>query len=592
MVLLQNIFLLLSATLAAAWEPQPSAWWKEGVVYQVYPASFKESRTENAIGWGDIKGITNNLDHIQSLGADIIWLSPFYESPMKDMGYDISDYDSVSKLFGGSIEDIKTFIAEVHKRGMRCLFDLVINHTSDKHKWFKESASSKTNPKRDWYIWKQPQYKNGSMPPPNNWQGQNNGSAWKYDAHTGEYYLNIFNYYQPDLNWDNPDTRQAIFKDALEYWLDMGIDGFRMDVFAYYSKPAGLPDVPANDSDFHDASDLYTNGPHEHEYLRQMNREVLSRYDAFTVGEYAIETNMSMVQDYVGASRHEVNTVFLMNMCDIGRKGFEYIGWNLTGWREAIDFTQRVGSPTTGDGWNSIYLENHDLPRSITRFANDKPEYRVQGGKALSVLLSTLSGTLFLYQGQEIGMINVPDTWKLSDFRDRAGIDNYNNATQHGFSPSEALATLHLLGRDNARTPFNWDASGNGFSTSNSTWIRRANLDINLADQKHDPNSVYSFWVSMLRLRREQKSSFVYGEFEFLDWEDGNFLVYQKTTNSEEVIVFINLSTEAGKPPVSIPESYELLVYTHDEHSGADFEPFEARVYKRAASGSTSRTKP
>ena len=289
MLLLQNILLALGATLAAAWKPQPSAWWKEGVVYQVYPSSFKESRTENAIGWGDIKGITDNLDHIQSLGADIVWLSPFYDSPMKDMGYDISNYDSVNKLFGGSIEDIKAFIEEAHKRGMRCIFDLVINHTSDKHNWFKQSASSKTNSKRDWYFWRQPQQKNGSIYPPNNWLGNNNGSAWTYDAHTGEYYLNIFNYYQPDLNWDNPDTRQAIFKDALEYWLDMGIDGFRMDVFARYSKPAGLPDVPANDTDFHDASDLYTTGPHEHEYLQQMNREVLSKYDTFTVGEYTVE---------------------------------------------------------------------------------------------------------------------------------------------------------------------------------------------------------------------------------------------------------------------------------------------------------------
>lgn len=580
MLLLRNTLLALSATLAVAWEPQPSAWWKEGVVYQVYPSSFKESRTENAIGWGDIKGITDNLDHIQSLGADIVWLSPFYDSPMKDMGYDISNYDSVNKLFGGSLEDIKAFIEEVHKRGMRCIFDLVINHTSDKHKWFKESASSKTNSKRDWYIWRQPQQKNGSMYPPNNWKGHNNGSAWKYDAHTGEYYLNIFDYYQPDLNWDNPDTRQAIFKDALEYWLDLGIDGFRMDVFARYSKPAGLPDVPANDSGFHDASDLYTTGPHEHEYLQQMNREVLSKYDTFTVGEYAVEKNMSAVQEYVGASRHEVNTVFLMNMCDIGRDGYEYIGWNLTGWRDAINFTQRVGSSTTGDGWNSIYLENHDLPRSISRFANDEPKYRVQSGKALSVLLSTLSGTLFVYQGQEIGMVNVPDTWNISDYRDLQAKIYYNNATANGVSSKKALANLALLGRDNSRTPFNWDASG-GFSTNKTTWISQSNLDINLADQKDDPQSVYSFWVKMLRLRKEQKSSFVYGEFEFLDWEDEHFLIYKKTANSEKVVVFINLSTAAREPPVATPKDAALLVQTHDSHSGATFEPFEARVYKQ-----------
>ncbi|KAK6837764.1 hypothetical protein RU639_001709 [Aspergillus parasiticus] len=581
MVLLQHTLLALGATLAAAWQPQPSAWWKEGIVYQVYPASFKESRTEMAIGWGDINGITSKLDHIQSLGADIIWLSPFQDSPMMDMGYDISDYDSVNQLFGGSLEDIKTFISEVHKRGMRCIFDLVINHTSDKHKWFKESASSKTNPKRDWYFWRQPQYINGSMYPPNNWAGNNNGSAWKYDTQTGEFYLNIFNPYQPDLNWDNPEVRQAIFQSALEYWLEMGIDGFRMDAFSIFSKVPGLPDVPANDSNFHDARDLYyNNGPHEHEYLQQMNREILSNYDTFTVGEYGMTDNMSIVQDYVSASRREVNTIFLTNMCDIGRDGYEFVGWNLTGWREAINFTQWSGSSSAGDGWNSVYLENHDLPRSISRFASDAPKFRVQSGKALSVLLSTLSGTLFVYQGQEIGMVNVPDTWTISDYRDLNSIAYYNNATQHGVSSSDALANLALLARDNARTPFNWDRSGNGFSVNETTWTSRANLDINLEDQKDDPNSVYNFWVRMLRLRKEEKSSLVYGEFEFLDWASENFLVYQKTSESDKVVVFINLSTEAGQPPVATPQKAELLAHTHDDHSEGVFQPFEGRVYK------------
>lgn len=581
MRLIQNAILVLGATLAAAWEPQPSAWWKEGIVYQVYPASFKESRSKNAIGWGDIKGITGKLDYIQTLGADIVWFSPFQDSPMLDMGYDISDYDSVNPLFGGSLEDIKTFIREVHRRGMRCIFDLVINHTGYKHKWFKESASSKTNPKRDWYFWRPPQYKNGTMYPPNNWAGTNNGSAWAYDAHTEEYYLNIFDYYQPDMNWDNPDTRQAIFHSALEFWLEMGIDGFRMDAFSVYSKVPGLPNVPADDSEFHDARELYyNNGPHEHEYLQQMNREVLSRYDTFTVGEYGTETNMSIVQEYVGASRREVNTIFLTNMCDIGRDGYIPVEWNLTSWRDAINFTQWSGSPSAGDGWNSVYLENHDLPRSISRFANDTPQYRVKSGKALSLLLSTLSGTLFVYQGQEIGMVNVPDTWNISDYRDRNSIAYYNNATQNGVSSREALSNLALLARDNARTPFNWDDSGNGFSANATTWTSRANLDINLEDQRDDPKSVYSFWVRMLRLRKEQKDLFVYGEFAFLDWENDHFLVYQKTTGSEKVVVFINMSTEEAEPPVAVPRNAELLVNTHNPGSGAVFGAFEGRVYK------------
>jgi len=573
--------LLAASSLATAASNHTHQWWKEGVVYQVYPASFKESRSNGSIGWGDIKGITSKLEHIQSLGADIVWLSPFYDSPLQDMGYDISDYKSVNDIFGGSFEDIKEFISEVHRRGMRCLFDLVINHTSNKHKWFEMSASSKTSELRDRYFWHEPEIlANGSQAPPNNWLGSNGGSAWHFDNRTNEYYLGLFNDFQPDLNWDNATNRQAVFNDALNFWLDFGIDGFRMDAFSIFSKPEGLPDVPSNDTELYDARPLYNDGPHEHEYLQQMTRECLEGRDTFTVGEYGMSDNMTAVQQYIGASRKEVNSMFLTNMCDIGRDGYKPVAWNLTGWRDAINFTQAAGSRAVGDGWNSIYLENHDLPRSISRFGDDSPEHRVASGRALAMLLSTLSGTLFLYQGQEIGMINVPSNWTISDYKDANSISYYEGVVQDGGNTTDALYNLTQLSRDNARTPFNWDRSG-GFSSNATSWTPSANLDINLADQIGDPESVYAFWTEMIRLRKELKEVFVYGEFEFLDLESKDFLVYSKKSGVSEALMFINLSKNRGEPPVNIPMDAKLLSRTHEDCTSATFSAFEGRVYYR-----------
>lgn len=579
MQLTTSALLFAVSSLAAATSNHTSEWWKEGVVYQVYPASFKESRSNDSIGWGDIKGITSKLGHIQDLGADIVWLSPFYDSPLKDMGYDISNYKSVNEIFGGSFDDIKEFISEVHKRGMRCLFDLVINHTSDEHEWFEESASSKDSSLRDRYFWREPKtLSNGTKTYPNNWASSNGGSAWHYDNRTGEYYLGLFNDFQPDLNWDNATNRQAIFNDALNFWLDFGIDGFRMDAFSIFSKPEGLPDVPANTSELQDARPLYNDGPHEHEYLAEMTRECLQGRDTFTVGEYGMSENMTSVQEYIGASRKEVNSMFLTNMCDIGRDGYKPTAWNLTGWRDAINFTQAAGSRAVGDGWNSVYLENHDLPRSISRFGNDSPEHRITSGKALSMLLSTLSGTLFLYQGQEIGMINVPSNWTISDYQDANSIKYYDGVVQEGGNTSDALHNLTRLARDNARMPFNWDRTG-GFSTNTSSWTPAANLDINLADQVNDTESVYSFWKQMLRLRKEYKELFVYGEFDFVDLSSEDFLVYRKQSGKSEATVIINLSKNEGESPVDLPEGAKMLAQTHKDCDGKSFAPFEGRVY-------------
>lgn len=351
-----------------------------------------------------------------------------------------------------------------------------------------------------------------------------------------------------------------------------------MDAFSIFSKPEGLPDVPANNTELQDARPLYNDGPRQHEYLAEMTRECLQGRDTFTVGEYGMSENMTSVQEYVGASRKEVNSMFLTNMCDIGRDGYRPTAWNLTGWRDAINFTQAAGSRAVGDGWNSVYLENHDLPRSISRFGDDSPEHRITSGKALSMLLSTLSGTLFLYQGQEIGTINVPSNWTISDYRDANSIKYYDSVFQEGGSTSEALTNLTRLARDNARMPFNWDRTG-GFSTSASSWTPAANLDINLADQVDDAESVFSFWKQMLRLRKEYKELFTYGEFEFVDLSSEDFLVYHKRSDKSEATVIINLSKNEGESPVDLPDDASLLAQTHRDCEGSAFAPFEGRVY-------------
>ena len=587
MLFIQAVLLVLAvAVVEALKSTQPHAWWKEAVVYQVYPASFKESRVKDAIGWGDINGIIEGLDHIEDLGTDILWLSPFYDSPLLDMGYDISNYDSVNRKFGGKLDDIKRLIKEVHKRGMKIIFDLVINHTSNEHPWFKQSELSTTNPYRDWYFWRPPQHINGSRYPPNNWAGNNDGSAWKYEPRTGEYYLNLFNPFQPDLNWRNSETRQAIHQSALEFWLDMGIDGFRMDSFSIFSKWKGLPDVPADDDDFYSGKRFYNNGPQEHQYLHEMNQKFFAPHKSFTVGEYGYIShpdnpqNMEKIQKYVSAARHEVNTVLVTDMVDIGRDGFTPLPWTLQGWRKAINFTQAVGSTAVGDGWNSVYLESHDLPRSISRFGNDSPLWRVRSGKALAMLLSTLSGTLFVYEGQEIGMVNVPQSWNISDFRDYRSKQYYNDAKKAGENLTLAVYNLTQLARDNARVPFNWNSQG-GFSVvpDSDTWTPVVHKDINLVDQRNQPGSVYTFWTEMLRLRKKYKNLFVYGQFEFLDWKSHRFLVYEKTSATDKAVVILNLSEHPAEPLQPPPRNAKVIAHTHNEYSGLKFQGFEGRVY-------------
>ena len=420
-------------------------WWKEAVVYQIYPRSFMDS---NGDGIGDLNGITSRLDYLKDLGVDVIWLSPVYQSPNDDNGYDISDYRAIMQEFG-TMEDFDRMLSEMHKRGIRLVMDLVVNHTSDEHKWFVESRKSKDNPYRDYYIWRDA--KEGKEP--NNWGSCFSGSAWKYDPQTEMYYLHLFSTKQPDLNWENPAVRKEVF-DMMNWWCEKGIDGFRMDVISMISKPEGLPDGKIPEGGLYGDSGC-VNGPHVHEYLQEMNREVLSKYDLMTVGECAGVT-IEEAEKYASADGKELSMVFQFELVDLASgtygkwtdkrvplKDFKRV---MTAWQTELE----------GKAWNSLFLGNHDQPRCLSRFGDDSPEYRVVSAKMLATCLHMMQGTPYVYQGDELGMKNVPFR-DLSEFRDIESINAFHELTGAGkVAPDDMMRYLNLRRRDNARTPMQW----------------------------------------------------------------------------------------------------------------------------------------
>lgn len=424
-------------------------WWKEAVVYQVgrnyrkaarlltitkvYPASFKDS---NGDGWGDVPGITEKLDYLKDLGVDVIWVSPIYKSPQADMGYDISDYEDIDPGYG-TLQDVDTLIKEIKKRDMRLLMDLVVNHTSNEHAWFLDSRSSKKASKRDWYIWKPAKYDaDGNRQPPNNWAqilGEAN-SAWTWDEKTEEYYLSLFTPEQPDLNWENPAVREAVHN-VLRFWLERGASGFRMDVINLISKVQTFADVPVTvkDSKYQPGHQMYANGPRLHEYLKEINRKVLSKYDTLTVGETPWVYDEDEVVRVVGADREELNMVFSFDIVDIDNipGDFKYTlhPWDARDLKEIVNRLQRL--MLERDGWNSIFIENHDQPRSVSRYTDDSDEYREYGAKLLCLFHTTLSGTSYVYQGEEIGMRNVPPSWEPSEYKDVESINFFQKYVHH-----------------------------------------------------------------------------------------------------------------------------------------------------------------
>ena len=503
-------------------------WWKKSVVYQIYPRSFCDS---NGDGIGDLNGITGKLDYLKELGADVIWLSPVYESPNDDNGYDISDYQAVMKDFG-TMADFDRMLEEIHARGMKLVMDLVVNHTSDEHPWFQESRKGKDNPYRDYYIWKKP--KEGKEP--NNWGSCFGGSAWEYEENNGEYYLHLFSVKQPDLNWENPQVRREVYR-MMNWWLDKGVDGFRMDVISLISKDPDFPDGPAGITGYA-AFNYCANGPRVHEYLQEMRREVLDGRNTITVGECSGVT-LEEALKYASCDGKELSMVFQFEHVDLDfdEKGNKWTDrkCRLTELKEVLS---RWQTGLYGKAWNSLFWCNHDQPRVVSRFGNDSPEYREVSAKMLAVCLHMMQGTPYIYQGEELGMTNVPFKG-IADFRDLDSINAYWELTGKGiFKEEEMLRFLRYKSRDNARTPMQWDASPNAGFTEGEPWIMvNPNYgEINAADQIGREDSVFSFYKELVKLRKE-KPVIVNGEYRLLDPVSEDVFVYERSFHEEHLLV-------------------------------------------------------
>ncbi|MGN7165767.1 glycoside hydrolase family 13 protein [Paenibacillus cellulositrophicus] len=550
------------------------AWWKEAVVYQIYPRSFKDSDGD---GVGDIQGIVSKLDYLQELGVDVIWLSPVYKSPNDDNGYDISDYFEIMDEFG-TMQDWTQLLDGLHERGMKLLMDLVVNHTSDEHAWFAESRSSRDNPYRDYYIWRPGK---GGNTPPNNWRSFFSGSAWKYDDTTGEYYLHLFSKKQPDLNWDNPKLRQSVYE-MMTFWLDKGVDGFRMDVINLISKVPGLPDD--GEDGLGDGSPYFMNGPHVHDYLREMNEQVLSKYDVMTVGETP-GVSVEEALKYTGADRKELQMVFQFEHMDVdageGDK-WTVIPWTLQKLRGVLHKWQ---TGLAEDGWNSLYLNNHDQPRMVSRFGNDG-EYRVPSAKMLATLLHTLKGTPYIYQGEELGMTNIQFN-SIEDYRDIEILNMYEErVTQGNADPGTIMEAIHAKGRDNARTPMQWNAGPNAGFTTGTPWIRiNPNYkEINAEASMSDPDSVFRYYQRLIALRK-QNPVMVYGDYQLMLQDHEQIYAYTRTLGEVVWLIALNFSESAAI--LELDDRYsgmkrELIIgnYPEDGMEPEKLRPYEARVYR------------
>ncbi|EFX02886.1 maltase [Grosmannia clavigera kw1407] len=545
-------------------------WWKEGTAYQIYPASFKDS---NGDGLGDIPGIPSKVDYLKELGVDIVWVSPMFESPQVDMGYDISNYEAVYAPYG-TLEDMQALIDACHERGMKLILDLVINHTSAEHAWFKESRSSKDNPKRDWYIWKPARYAaDGTRLPPTNWRSYFSGGTWEWDAHTQEYYLHLFAKEMPDLNWENEETRKAIYDSSMRFWLDRGVDGFRVDCVNMYSKRAEFKDAPVVNADVYEQPGWseYANGPRMHEFLREMNEQVLGRYDAMTVGELPHTPDPKHVLQYVGLGDRQLSMVFQFDIVDIGQGAsdkYRFQSWRLPQLKQTVARWQQFVEGT--DGWTTAFCENHDQGRSVSRFASDAPADRAHSAKLLALMLAAMSGTLFIYQGQEIGMINVPANWPIDEYRDIETVNFFRTASAAAEAtlsgdPAALQAeidyvrrSIQILGRDNARTPMEWDASSPaaGFTDRPAGgWMRVHDLypEINVARQQQEPDSVLAFGKAVLRLRKQHADLFIYGDFRLFDPDTNDTFVFAKTATTTTAAAANLLNFSATDQTVDLP---------------------------------------
>ena len=581
-------------------------WWKEAVVYQVYPRSFNDA---NGDGIGDLKGITEKLPYLAKLGINVIWLSPVFDSPNVDNGYDISDYFAIMSDFG-TMEDFDEMLETAHKHGIKILMDLVANHTSDEHPWFKESRSSKDNPYRDYYIWKDPKGfdEDGNPIPPNNWASEFGGPAWEWDEATGQFYLHIFFKEQPDLNWENEKVREDLYS-MVRWWLDKGVDGFRLDAINIISKPEGFPDDPSTDFEKHTSSIPFviSNGTMVHPWMKELTRETFSRYDVMTVGETSA-TSPEDAKLWAGYHTGELNMIFHFDHMGVdndpnGKLGgkWSYAPYKLTELKRILNDWQTT---LEGNAWGSLYWNNHDQPRVVSRFGNDSDEFRTLSAKQLATTLHFMQGTPYIYQGEEIGMTNVKFD-SIEDYRDGDSIRFYEDmhVDHKRLSHEEAMQAIYIKGRDNARTPVQWDASANGgFSPEGVTpWIAvnpnypAINAEAVLADE----DSIFYHYQQLVALRRgELKDLMVYASFAPVDSvqvphnEDEAVYAYTRTGGAdgspanESLLVISNFTDQEQERDFAVLNEareagarVELVSSNYKDDAGSTLRPYEAKVY-------------
>ena len=548
---------------------EKKAWWKEAVIYQIYPRSFADS---NGDGIGDLNGITAHLDYLETLGIDVIWLSPVYKSPNDDNGYDISDYRDIMDDFG-TMEDFDRLLAEAHRHHIRIVMDLVVNHTSDEHAWFIESRSSRENPHRDYYIWKEP--KDGKEP--NNWGACFGGSAWEFDERTGMYYLHCFSRKQPDLNWENPKVRDEVF-DMMNWWCEKGIDGFRMDVISMISKDPSFPDGPVEDGLYGSLAPYVCNGPHVHEYLQEMNRRVLSHYDLLTVGEAAGVT-IEEAQKYANNDGTELGMVFQFEHVELVKGPIGKWSDQKPKLRDFRRIMNKWQYELEGKAWNSLFLDNHDQPRVVSRFANDSEQYRVVSAKMIATCLHMLKGTPYVYQGEELGMTNAYFD-RLEDYRDIESINAFHQYVDSGLVTAEDMMRyLKEISRDNARTPMQWDDSRNAGFTTGTPWINvNPNYPkINAQAAVADPDSVFHYYQELIRLRHTLPV-IVYGKFEGLLEDSETIYAYRRLLDGQVLTVACNFTDQEQACGLCEDPAARELISNYKTHKTGTLQPYEARV--------------
>ncbi|WEV56790.1 glycoside hydrolase family 13 protein [Ligilactobacillus acidipiscis] len=550
-------------------------WFQDSVVYQIYPRSFQDS---NSDGIGDLNGISQRLPYLKKLGVDVLWLNPIYKSPDVDNGYDIADYETIQPVYG-TMSDFNKLLAQIHENGLKLVMDLVVNHTSDQHKWFQESKKSRDNPYADYYIWRDPV--DGHEP--NNWGSAFSGPAWTYVPERGQYYLHLFATGQPDLNWENPQVRQEVYS-LMRFWLDKGVDGFRMDVINFISKPVGLPDAPQEGgSAYGDSFAIVSGGPRLDEFLREMNRKVLSKYDVMTVGEMPDSTPEEAI-NYTNLDGTELNMIFQFQHVNLGGNPDPRLGkWNdqpvkLSELKEALS---RWQVELDGKAWNSLYWGNHDQPRAVSRFGSDQPEYRELSAKMLATTLHMMQGTPYVYEGEELGMTNVHFK-ELSEYEDIESINAYHQLVEKErvVAPEQMLEYLSFMSRDNSRTPMQWSAEKNaGFTDGAKPWygLNPNYRQINAENELKQEGSVFYYYQKLIKMRHDSEL-IRYGSYELLDPDDEEVFAYKRHYKGQTLLVISNFTADTLERDYEQDQG-ELVLANYSERQERSFKPYETRVY-------------